>query len=102
MTIGSPGGSRIIGYVAKTIIAVLDWNLDIQSAINLPHYVNRNGTTDIEQDTKITSIKTSLERLGHKVQIRKLTSGLHGIFIGDDGTLYGGADPRREGLAKGD
>ena len=102
MVIGSPGGSRIIGYVAKTIIAALDWKKGIQAAINMPHFVNRNGTTDLEQGTVLESLKPSLERLGHNVRLRKLTSGLHGILIDRNGTLFGGADPRREGVAIGD
>jgi gamma-glutamyltranspeptidase/glutathione hydrolase len=102
MVIGSPGGSRIIGYVAKTIIAALDWKKGIQSAINMPHFVNRNGTTDLEQGSVLEALKPSLEKLGHKVRLRKLTSGLHGILIDKNGILYGGADPRREGVAIGD
>jgi len=102
MAIGSPGGSRIIGYVAKTIIATLDWKKNIQTAINMPHFVNRNGTTDLEKGTAIESLKPSLEKLGHKVRLRKLTSGLHGIFISKNGWLFGGADQRREGTAIGD
>jgi gamma-glutamyltranspeptidase/glutathione hydrolase len=102
MVIGSPGGSRIIGYVAKTIIATLDWNKGIQAAINMPHFINRNGATELEQGTVLVSNKASLENLGHKIVLRKLTSGLHGILIGRDGTLSGGADPRREGIAIGD
>jgi gamma-glutamyltranspeptidase / glutathione hydrolase len=102
MAVGSPGGSRIIGYVAKTLIAALDWKMGIQAAINLPHFINRNGTTDLEQGTQLESLKPALEKLGHKVRIRKLTSGLHGILIGKNGKLYGGADPRREGVAVGD
>jgi gamma-glutamyltranspeptidase/glutathione hydrolase len=102
MTIGSPGGSRIIGYVAKTLIGVLDWKMDIQEAISLPHFLNRNGITDLEQGSKLEALKTNLEELGHTVQVRKLTSGLHGIIVGANGTMYGGADPRREGVAIGD
>ena len=102
MVIGSPGGSRIIGYVAKTIIAALDWKMGIQAAINMPHFVNRNGVTELEKGTVLKSNKQSLENLGHKIILRKLTSGLHGIMIGKDGTLFGGADPRREGVAIGD
>jgi gamma-glutamyltranspeptidase/glutathione hydrolase len=102
MVIGSPGGSRIIGYVAKTIIAALDWKKGIQAAINMPHFVNRNGATELEQGTVLASKKTSLENLGHKIVLRKLTSGLHGIMVGRDGMLSGGADPRREGVAIGD
>ncbi|MBT3916111.1 MAG: gamma-glutamyltransferase [Rhodospirillaceae bacterium] len=102
MAVGSPGGSRIIGYVAKTLIAALDWKMGIQAAIELPHFVNRNGSTDLEKGSNLEVLKPALEKLGHKVRIRKLTSGLHGIFKAKDGKLYGGADPRREGVALGD
>lgn len=95
--IGSPGGSRIIGYVAQTIIALLDWHLPIQQAIALPHAINRNGITDLEQGTALESIASGLEKLGHKIRIRPLTSGLHGIVKTAPDTLRGGYDPRREG-----
>jgi len=100
MIIGSPGGSRIINYVAKTILGVLEWNMDIQAAINLPHYVNRNGATDLEAGTDAEALKDKLEALGHTVNIRDLNSGLHGITINQEG-LQGGADPRRVGRALG-
>lgn len=97
LAIGSPGGSRIIGYVAKTIVAVLDWGLDVQSAIDLPHHVNRNGTTDLELGTAIAEQMAALTAMGHDVRLRTLNSGLHGIEQ-VDGILRGGADPRREGV----
>lgn len=100
LVIGSPGGSRIIGYVVKTLIAVIDWNLDIQSAINLGNVVNRNGNTEIEYGTNAIKFKNSLESLGHKIKIRKLNSGVHAILVKND-YLVGGADPRREGVAQG-
>lgn len=98
--IGSPGGSRIIGYVAKTIIAMLDWGYDIQSAANLPHLVNRFGTYDVEMDTAAEQLKEPLEQMGFEVNVRNLNSGLHGIVIGS-GRLTGAADPRREGEVRG-
>ena len=101
MVIGSPGGSRIIGYVVQTIIGVIDWSLDMQEAISMPHVVNRNGGTDLEQDTDAENLKDGLKQRGHSISIRGLNSGLHGIFI-NNGTLEGGADPRREGIALGD
>ncbi len=101
LALGSPGGSRIIGYVLQTLVAVLDWGLDIQAAVELPHAVNRNGPTDLEEGTALTALKPALEALGHEVRLRKLTSGLHGIAITAHG-LEGGADPRREGVALGD
>ncbi len=96
--IGSPGGSRIIGYVAQTIIALIDWELPMQQAIALPHIINRNGITDLEKGTALEKIAPKLERLGHKVRIRPLTSGLHGIVRTAPDRLEGGADPRREGV----
>lgn len=101
MVVGSPGGSRIIGYVAKTIIAHLDWGMDVQAAINMPHAVNRFGTYDLEEGTGAVALQGELEALGFKVNVRGLTSGLHAIVI-EDGKLLGGADPRREGVAIGE
>jgi gamma-glutamyltranspeptidase/glutathione hydrolase len=102
LLIGSPGGSRIIAYVAQTIIGILDWGMDPQAAINVGHVVNRNGATDLEAGTDAADLASSLTALGHKVQVRDLNSGLHAIQIGLDGKLVGGADPRREGVVLGD
>lgn len=101
LIVGSPGGSRIIGYVAKTLVAALDWDMDIQAAIDLGHVVNRNGATDVEAGTEAAALAPMLKTLGHTVRVRDLNSGLHGIEI-VDGMLRGGADPRREGIARGD
>ena len=101
MLIGSPGGSRIINYVIETLVALLDWKLSIQHAINLPHFGNRNGATDLEQNSILEGMKEQLEAMGHIVNIRDLNSGLHGITIDSKGLLKGGADPRREGFSKG-
>jgi gamma-glutamyltranspeptidase/glutathione hydrolase len=100
LVLGSPGGSRIVSYVAQTIMGVLDWGLDIQQAINLPKVTNRNDYTALEKGTGIEELKPMLEKMGHKVQIRDLNSGLHGIQLVDE-LLIGGADPRREGVAVG-
>ncbi|MCP4986623.1 MAG: gamma-glutamyltransferase [Colwellia sp.] len=100
LIVGSPGGSRIINYVAQTIIGVLDWQLNVQQAINLPNVTNRNYVTTLEQDTDIAKLKPALEAMGHKVKVRPLNSGLHAIEI-TQGKLVGGADPRREGLVLG-
>jgi gamma-glutamyltranspeptidase/glutathione hydrolase len=97
MVIGSPGGSRIIGYVTSTLIGVLDWNMDMQSAINMPHHINRNGTLDLEQGTGLEALAPKMEEKGYKVKVRTLNSGLHGILVTNNG-LQGGADPRREGV----
>ncbi len=101
LAIGSPGGSRIIPYVAKTIIGWIDWELDIQQAIELPHLVNRFGKYDLETGTSAERFAPALADMGYEVEARELNSGLHGIEITSEG-LEGGVDPRREGLAIGE
>ena len=97
---GSPGGSRIINYVTQSVIAILDWGMDPQDAVAMPHVVNRNGTTDLEENTDAVDYQADLEARGHELNIRELTSGLHTILIDQFG-YYGAADPRREGMAVG-
>jgi gamma-glutamyltranspeptidase/glutathione hydrolase len=98
LVLGSPGGSRIIGYVAKTIIAWADWDMDPQQAVSLPHLVNRFGPYDLEPGTG--GLAAQLQGLGYDVAVTAQTSGLHVIELGQ--VLTGGADPRREGLAYGE
>ena len=100
LVIGSPGGSRIIPYVANTIVAILDWGLDVQKAVSQPHAVNRFGTYEIEKTTQLIETKNSLKELGYDVSERSLNSGLNVIMI-KNGSLFGGSDPRREGIAIG-
>lgn len=118
--IGSPGGSAIIQYTAKTIIGLVDWNLNIQQAINLPNFgAMTNATTSIEKGSVIdtAALRHGLTARGHTVaQSTAFASGLHGITFngvradGTNGLLArnpaagqyaGGADPRREGIAQG-
>nr|WP_258872758.1 gamma-glutamyltransferase [Thalassotalea euphylliae] len=96
LVVGSPGGSRIINYVAQTIVGVLDWQLNPQQAINLPKVTNRNKVTTLEKGTELEGLKAAFEARGHKVMVRDLNSGVHAIEV-KNGKLYGGADPRREG-----
>lgn len=97
---GSPGGSRIIGHVANSIVAVLDCGMDVQQAVAMGHFVNRNGPTDPEQGTEAEAFAPVLEARGHEVNVREPESGLHAIHF-TDGRIEGGADPRREGVALG-
>ena len=99
-SLGSPGGARIIGFVAQSVIALLDWGLDAQAALDLPRHVNRNGATELEAGTALEGIAPALEALGHEVRIGPLVSGLHAVRRVAGG-LEGGADPRREGVALG-
>ena len=100
LAVGSPGGSRIIGFVAKTIIAWIDWGIDVQQAVSLPHAVNRFGTYDLEDATRAADLAEPLQAMGFEVKLREINSGLHAIAIGD--RLQGAADPRREGIAIGE
>lgn len=100
LVVGSPGGSLIINYVAKTLVAALDWGMDIQSAISLPNSGSRNGPTELERGTAAETLAAPLRARGHDVRVIDMTSGLHGIMRAGEG-WQGGADPRREGIAKG-
>ena len=104
-TLGSPGGSQIINYVAKTLVAVLDWNLDIQQAIALPNFGSRNGPTELERGRIDNATVEELRARGHDVLALPMTSGLQGIVRSQAegrSVWVGGADPRREGAVLGD
>ncbi|NQU71957.1 MAG: gamma-glutamyltransferase [Rhodospirillales bacterium] len=101
LALGSPGGSRIIGYVARALIATLDWRLGLADAFALPNHVNRNGPTELEKGTALEAIASGLEALGHEIRLRTLTTGLHGMRATRHG-YDAAADPRREGVALGD
>ena len=100
MAIGSPGGSRIICYVSKALVGMLDWDLDLDDAIAFANLCNRNGVTELEVGDLAGDLKAALVRRGHEVVLREMNSGLHAIMVaGDD--LVGAADPRREGAVRG-
>ncbi|MDB5367290.1 MAG: ggt [Rhodospirillales bacterium] len=96
LALGSPGGSAIPGYVLKSLVARLDWKMDLQSALDLPHLLNRNGPTELEN----SELQPALAAMGHQTRVSPQSSGLHAIAF-ENGTLVGAADKRREGLAIG-
>lgn len=98
--VGSPGGSLIINYVAKTLVGILDWKLDPQVAADLPNMGSRNGPTELEAGTEAEGWKAALEAKGHEVKLIDQNSGIHVIVVTPAG-LVGGADSRREGVAIG-
>ncbi len=100
LAIGSPGGSNIIPFVTQALINYIDWGMDIQQAVAMPHLVNRTGDYYLEKDTKAESYKPMLETLGYTIKIDNLNSGLQAIALKVDG-LEGGVDPRRDGVAAG-
>lgn len=102
---GSPGGSSIINYVAKVLVATMDWGLNVQQAISLPNFGSRNGPTELEQGRIPAAQVDALRAMGHEVRVSEQNSGLQGIMRlhahGQD-FWFGGADPRREGMVRGD
>lgn len=105
-TVGSPGGSQIIEYVSKSLVAMLDWNLDPQAAVGLPNFGSRNGATELEAGLFSATLKQALKDKGHALSEIDMTSGAQAIVRVRDAqgkaSLIGGADPRREGEALGD
>jgi gamma-glutamyltranspeptidase/glutathione hydrolase len=101
MALGSPGGLAIINFVAKTLVAALDWGRDIQAAISAPNFGSTNGPTLLERDTAYEDLGDALAERGHVLNFARLTSGLHGIERVVGG-WRGGVDPRRAGMAAGD
>ena len=100
ITGGSPGGSLIIHYTAKTLYGMLNWGLNAQQAVSLPNFGSLNGPTLLEESRFPASTHAALKRRGHEVREVSLPSGLHFIERTRDG-WFGGADPRREGDVKG-
>ena len=98
--VGSPGGSLIINYVAKALVATLDWKLDMQSALALPNFGSRGGPTEIEQGTELEGVAAALKAMGHDARAIDMPSGVQAIRRTKSG-WEGAADPRREGLARG-
>ncbi len=101
LAIGARGGPRIIPYVVKTLVGVLDWQLEIQDAIALPNFAYAGGRLELERGTPLAARRAEFAARGHQVREADLASGLHGIERTGTG-WRGGADPRLEGLARGD
>ena len=98
MAVGSPGGRNIISYVAKTVVGIMSWGLNPQDAIDLPNMVARTEQVRIERNRAKPEIIQALRDFGYDVfESEGEISGLSAVLKLDDGTLQGGADPRREG-----
>lgn len=100
LVIGSPGGSRIINYVSKTLYQHLYLGAPLAQAINSSHVTDLNyAIVEVEANKPNTeALQKSLQSLGHAVKVSHQTSGIHAISI-NAGQLKGVADSRREGTA---
>jgi gamma-glutamyltranspeptidase/glutathione hydrolase len=105
-TLGSPGGSRIISTVAMLISNLVDFDMDIQTAINTPR-INSYASGPLKIESRIPlDVQSSLLEMGHELSVRKdfdlYFGGAQGIVIDQkSGVMHGGADPRRDGKASG-
>jgi gamma-glutamyltranspeptidase/glutathione hydrolase len=108
---GSPGGSVIIQFVVKTLVGMIDWNLDPQQAVSAVDFGAANSpktnvggehpNIDASDNGDNDQLVQGLRKLGHQVDVADQSSGLSAIQRGD-AAWVGGADPRREGLVMGD
>jgi gamma-glutamyltranspeptidase/glutathione hydrolase len=96
--LGSPGGSAILAYNAKALIGLLDWNLPLQQAIDLPNLIARGQDFHGEIAKFPPEVVQGLAARGIELKGgRGEESGLHGVVLRDGGAVEGAADPRREG-----
>lgn len=103
--LGSPGGSQIIEYVSKTLVGLLDWDMDVQQAVSMANFGSRNGPTEVEKGLVTPQLVDALKQQGHQVAEIEMTSGTQAIMrktVNGRAVWAGGADPRREGVALGD
>jgi len=97
--LGSPGGSAILAYNAKTLVGLLAWELPLQQAIELPNLIARGKDFFGEAAKFAPEVLAGLAARGVEVKAgRGEESGLHGVVLREAGRLEGGADPRREGV----
>ena len=107
LTTGSPGGSQIIGVVNQVLLGVLDHGQDMQQAVNAARVSCRNTGTVALEGHYPHRARLVRELQGQGWKVKSLTpgyeawGGAHGIRLLPDGTLEGGADPRREGVVRG-
>ena len=97
---GSPGGSSILAYNAKALIATLGWGLPVQEAFDLPNLVAKGEGFGADTEGFSQEMRAGMAARG--VVLRSNTSensGLHGA-LWRNGRWDGGADSRREGVAR--
>jgi gamma-glutamyltranspeptidase/glutathione hydrolase len=100
IVLGSVGGPQIINYVARTLVAMLEWNMDAQAAVALPNFGSRNGPTELERGSVYETLSAGLRARGHELAFPEMNSGTQ-VIERVPGGWRGGADPRRESAARG-
>ncbi|MEX2520099.1 MAG: gamma-glutamyltransferase family protein [Paracoccaceae bacterium] len=100
LALGSPGGSRIIGYVAAALVGLIDWGMSPAEAVSMGHVTAAGGNVDLEEATEAAALEADFKAYGLTPRVRNLNSGLGILSLAPEG-LIGAADPRREGRAQG-
>ena len=96
--IGSAGGNAILPFVAKSLVAAIDWGLPMQQAIALPNLVARGKNFGGEVTRFSPELLAGLKARGIDLKPGQgEDSGVHGVLI-RNGQVDGGFDPRREGV----
>lgn len=99
--LGSPGGSAILDYNAKTLVALLAWHLPLKQAIELPNLIARGDSFTGEMDRFAPAVVTGLRERGIELKSGHAeNSGLHAVLRHADGTYEAAADSRREGVVR--
>ena len=99
--LGSPGGSAILEYNAKTLVGLLAWKLSLQQAVELPNLIARGDTFSGELNKFTPALVAGLRERGVDLKPGHAeNSGLHALLRHPDGTYEGAADSRREGVAR--
>lgn len=99
--LGSPGGSAILEYNAKTLVALLAWKLSLQQAVELPNLIARGETFSGELGRFSPALLAGLRERGIELKSGHAeNSGVHAVLRHPDGTYEGAADSRREGVAR--
>jgi len=101
LSAGSPGGAVIIHFTGKVLVGTLHWGLNVQQAVNLPNFANLGGPVLLENQRWPATVVQALQARGHEVRQTDMTSGLQAIERSPSG-WFGAADPRREGVVRGD
>lgn len=103
MVVGTPGGSTIITSVFQIILNVIDFGMDMQTAVDAPRFHHQWYPEDIQaEDKAIDSLtRQSLINSGYPFSRRGSIGRVDAILVLPNGILQTGADSRGDDKAMG-
>ncbi len=107
MVLGSPGGFGVVQYVVQVLVNMLDYQMDIQSAIESPRFRIENLRGEVSMENRFhEKMRLELSGMGHDIfELPAWTDrvgGVEGVAIKPNTThMLGGYDPRRNSMAVG-